>query len=55
MDPVECLKQLFQAIDDGNIEEAQEHLDSLMAWSGKGGFDPGVREALTLYSMSIAS
>lgn len=40
MDPKECLRLADQAISDGDIDGATEHLDNYDRWRLRGGFEP---------------
>jgi len=40
MDPQACLLRIFDALNAGELEEAEDALDDLTAWLSGGGFMP---------------
>jgi hypothetical protein len=42
MDPQATLNEMFEAVRDGDIETAQEHMFDLATWIGKGGAYPAL-------------
>ena len=40
MDPSACLQLVSDAVADGDLDAAMEHLDNYRAWRAAGGFEP---------------